>query len=212
MQINVIEGGSPELFNAMLFPEATPETKLWLEEQWTRDTGMLTDLGRKFANTAVEYWQKIYDPTLQRRVRSVVRNVGGMFHPNRIICLEDIKSVQMAKPVMQRYIMSMPEIRRLYHDQLCDGFSDSYIDHEPGLVGDRHYDYRRVMNGVLVETLDSENNPGWKSTVWYEDLAEGDRELERDEQFAILGSWELVRLAMGLKIDPTDVFGGKLEI
>lgn len=208
MRINVVQGGSPQLFNAMLFPEATPETQAWLHEQWNRDTSMLTDLGRQFMNSATEYWKQLYDPMLMQRARSMMRAVGGMFHPNKIIYLEDIPSVQQAKPVMQRYIMAMPELRKLYHRQLCDGYSDSYVDHEPGLVGREHYDFRRVMNGIVVETEDG----GWQSTMYPDELYEGDRELEVDEKFAILRGWDLVKAALGRKIDPTDIFAGDLEI
>ena len=48
--------------------------------------------------------------------------------------------------------MAQPDIRSLYHKGHCDGYSDTYVDMEPGLVGEQHYDYRRVMDGVVEET------------------------------------------------------------
>ena len=212
MMINVIKGSTPRMFNAMLFPTATVETQEWLDEQWNRDNSMLTDIGRQFMNTATEYWNKIYDPNLQRRIRSIARSVSGMVHPNQIVNLDTIEAIQRAKPIMQRYIMAEPTYRRLFHKQLCDGYSDSYVDNEPGLVGKDHYDWRRVMNGIVQDHVHEDGTEGWSFTQWHEDLLVDDRELEKDEQFTILNAHELVRAAIGRKIDPCDIFNGKLEI
>lgn len=208
MQINVVSGGTPQLFNAMLFPEASQETRHWLREQFQRDMSHLTDVGRQLANSATQLFQKTYDSDFMRKARSMMRSLGGMFHPNAIVPASSIEELQTAKPVMQRYIMAMPEIRRIYHRQLCDGYSDSYVDHQPGAVGEDHYDYRRVMSTMVVEDEDG----GWHSRMYPDELVEGDRELEADERFAILRTWDLVKLAMGERIDPTDIFNRDLEV
>ncbi len=212
MQINVVSGGSPALFNAMLFPENPPETQQWLHEQWNRTSGMLTDMGRAFAEKAEETWKRVYDPFLMQKVRAITRKVNTLTHPNRITNLNTLEAVREAKPVMARYIMAMPEIRKLYHKQLCDGYSDIYVDSEPGLVGENHYDYRRVMNSIVTETKDKHGEETWKATKYIEDLVEGDRELDFDEQVIVLDTWDIVKAAIIAKADPTDIFGGKLEI
>ena len=208
MQINVVGGSSPALFNAMLFPETDFETKNWLSAQWERGSGMLTDLGRQFADRAVETWKRVYDPNLMQKVRSISRKVKGLNHPNQITHLENIDDLRSAKPVMARYIMAMPELRRLYHKQLCDGYSDAYVDNEPGLVEREHYDYRRVTHGMVTE----QNETNWSSTMYIEDLHSGDRDLHFDEKSMIMDAWDLVHSAIRCKIDPTDIFGGSLEI
>ena len=214
MQINMIRGSSPMLFNAMLFPEANTETKQWLQEQWQTTNTMLTDIGKQYAEKANELWKQIYDPFLMQKARSLMRQVGGIFHPNTITELADIDSVQIAKPVMQRYIMAMPQIRELYHRQLCDGYSDSYIDHDPGVSGEEHYDYRRVMDSIVqyLPPIEEGQEERWISTMYPDELIHGDRELQSDEKFIILNSWDIVKQALALKVDPTDVFKGRLEI
>lgn len=211
MLINVIGGGSPEIFNAIMFPESTAETKQWLYDQFHRDNSMLTDVGRQFLSTANEVYQRLNDPEIGRMARKLVRGIKGIAHPNTIVTFNTIEECQKAKPVMQRYIMSMPEIRRLYHRQLCDGFSDSYVDVEPGKVAWDHYDYRRVMQGIVEEVIYPSGEEGWKSTMTIEDLHEGDRELDVDEKFSILRTWDTIQDAINAKIDPTDIFNGKLE-
>lgn len=212
MQIQVVDNTSPQLFTAMLFPEATPETKNWLQEQWQRGTTMLTDMGRQYAQRAEETWKQLYDPTLMRQARSMMRRVGGILHPNSITYLEDVRALQTAKPIMQRYIMALPELRKIYHRQMCDGFSDSYVDLEPKAIGEAHYDYRRVMDGMVVMTDLPDGKTGWTVTMYPDELHEGDRRLEIDEQDMIQSAWEVAKSAILRRIDPTDVFNGKLEI
>lgn len=212
MQINVVKASDPGIFNRLLFPEAPPEAHQWIKEQFHRDTSMLTDIGRSFVQKANVLYDKLMDPSLMRRARQMVRGVKGIFHPNTILPVSTVSEVQAAKPVMQRYVMACPSIRKLYHQQLCDGYSDSYIDHAPTDIGSEHYDYRRVMNGA-VETYKKENgDESWRVTMYPDDLFEGDRELDTDEKFAIRGAWDLVKLAIGLKKDPTDIFNGDLEV
>ena len=212
MMINVVRNTTPELFNAILFPEASPETKQWIHDQFHRDTSMLTDLGRSFMDSASALYKKLNDPMLSRMARSIVRNLSGISHPNSIQPLKTISDIQGAKPVMQRYIMALPELRRLYHKQCCDGYSDSYVDHEPGLVGEAHYDYRRVMNAMVVDVVKPDGTETWQSVMYPDDLEEGDRELDIDEQDCVLMSWTVAKEAIAKKIDPTDVFNGKLEL
>lgn len=213
MQIQVVTGSSPALFNATLFPEATPETTQWLNDQFHRDTSMLTDMGRQFLDNAVEYWKKSYDPNLMRRVRAMTRELPEMAHPNIIRVIRDIDGVQNAQPVMQRYIMANPSVRKLYHRQLCDGYSDSYVDLEPGVIGDDHYDYRRVMEGIVVMLpIPGSQETTWQVSMYPEELAEGDRSLDADEQFIILDAWELSDVAIQSGIDPVNKDGGELEV
>lgn len=212
MQIRVVSGGSPALFNAMLFPEADSNTKTWLQNQWERNTGMLTEIGRQFADRAVETWKSVYDPFLMQKVRSISRKVAGLSHPNRIIPLETLEDVRQAKPVMARYIMAFPDIRKIYHKQLCDGYSDIYQDNAPGVSGEEHYDYRRVMNQMVSFDDPGTENTTWRVRSYIDELEPGDRELEFDEKCVILDTWDFIQQAIKAKVDPTDNFGGCLEI
>jgi hypothetical protein len=107
---------------------------------------------------------------------------------------------------MQRWIMAEPTVRELYHDQRCDGFSDTYVDMEPGKVGEEHYDWRRVMSGVVRYDDDTV-----VAKFYMDDLREGDRELDSWEKISIVGSWEVLKIAVSqMNEDPTSVFGDKL--
>lgn len=212
MQINVLPASNPSIFNRLVFPEMGPETRSWIEENFNRGHENLTELGRQFYRQAEDIYQRMQDNTLMKMARKMTRTVKGVFHPNTILYMNSIEEVQSAKPVMQRYLMAEPSLRKLYSQQRCDGYSDSYVDHEPGKIGEDHYDYRRVMNGIVVDYLKPDGEAGWRVNMYVEDLVDGDRELESDEQFAILNGHDLIKLALFKKIDPSDIFNGTLDL
>lgn len=212
MQIAVIHGSDPSFFGNNLFPEAPPEAKQWIQNQFNQGLNLLTDVGNRFRQQAVDLYQKLHDPTLEARARAFYRKAKGITHPNAILAFDTVGEIQAAKPLMQRFIMAEPSIRELYHKQLCDGYSDSYVDYEPGKIGEAHYDYRRVMNGIITESFsdDAANDYQWKVVMYAEDLHEGDNELHIDQQAAILKVHNLACQALFNKIDPTDIFNGEI--
>ena len=210
MEINVIRGATPQLMNAMLFHGAGQQAQAWLAEQYHTARSSMTDMGRSLLDAATEVSRRMVDPNLMLKARAMMRKVGGLFHPNTIMPLTSVEALQNAKPIMQRYVMSNGPIREMYHKQRLDGFSGDYADHHPGLVGDWHYDYRRVMNGVAQDYQKEDGTEGWRVSMYPDDLEEGDRELEIDEQAIILDAWMLATAAIKAGIDPTDVLNGKL--
>jgi hypothetical protein len=208
--INVVHAGDAGAFNAILFPEQSPMVDQYIQNQLNNFSTTLTDIGRQFVETSRALYDKVNDSNAVRLAKAAVRMAKGMFHPNAIIPLETVEDLRAAQPMMQRYIMAEPMLREQFHKQLVDGFADTYADIDPGLIGVHHYDYRRVMNGVVQDTteVDSEDNVvhGWVSMNFYEDLRGEDRELDFTEQHSILRTWDVVRMAMAAGRDPTDPF------
>ena len=104
-------------------------------------------------------------------------------------------------------IMAEPTLRRMYHQQQVDGYSENYVDVQPGKVGEDHYDYRRVTNGVFMQDEDGE----WSAKTYYEDLLEGSGEFDFLEQVDILRTWEQMRIQLAKrKDDPTSRWNSSL--
>lgn len=205
MRINVIENSSPELFNAMILPEMRESTREWLSQQVNREYDKLSETGKMFAEMGRSAYQRLTDTSVFRKARQVLRGIAGVFGGDRIQSIDTYQGLQTARPVMQQYLMAEPQYRRMYHEQRCDGFSDSYVDLEPGRVGEAHSVYRRVMNTVLVDTP-----TGWEVTMYPDELADGERELYPDEQGVILDAWSLMRRAITEGVDPCDIFNAPL--
>lgn len=211
MQINVLPASHPGAMTMLSLPEIAPQAREWVSQQLQSATSMLTDVSRGFLDRARELHAVYGDGTLDRAVRRVTRTVKTLLHPNMIIPLSTVGQIQSCQPVMQRYVMAQPNLRTLYHKQLVDGFSDSYHDYEPGMVGEDHYDYRRVMQNVVRTEIDPETEEErMVFTRYLEDLREDDRELTSDEQFIILDVWDVAKYALSQKIDPSDIFNGSI--
>lgn len=163
-------------------------------------TAMLSGANTRFAEMTSALIEKVQSSDAARVVKAALRAVGSMWDEDIIHELRTIGQIQHAGITMQRYIMANPMVRDLYHNQLCDGYSETYVDSSPGVIGEKHYDYRRVMNGIVVECEER----GWYSETWLDDVHDNDRELELVEQIDILNTWERVEYHLKRKAeDPT---------
>jgi hypothetical protein len=139
------------------------------------------------------------------RAQLAIAAAGRALHPNQITSLYELHDLQNAPPVMQRWIMAEPTLRDYYNRQTCVGYGELYENIHGDVRGETHYDYRRVMDGVGVETED-----GWYAAQYPDELMEGDRDLTHLEQVGILETWDAVRFFINQKRDPSDPEDGLL--
>lgn len=206
--MHVMTGGR-ELFEHLSFGEASQRSVAYVQRELDRVGNVLTDLGRSGWETARETFDRFSGENAMRRAREVSRRIGWMYQSDCIRPLTSLKEFQSAQPIMQRWIMANPEVRAYHLRQECDGYHKTYVDIDPGKIGENHYDYRRVMNGI-VQTED-ETKPLYSIYIG-DELLEGDRELDIGEKVDIIASWNYLRaiIAEGAD-DPTSIFGDKLE-
>lgn len=202
--VMVIQGA--EAFDALAFGSQHPGTLNFLESQRTAVRNNLNEFGRQFLQTADTYMQRFNNAEFVRITRAALRKAQYVWRNDELMELKSIGEIQQAKPIMQRYIMAEPELRQMYIEQRVDGYSDTYVDLEPGRVGRDHYDYRRVVNAVFVPN--EEDN--LVSTTYYETLRADDRELYPTEQVAVLATWHGLKPLLLGKDDPTSVYNAAL--
>lgn len=210
IMVNVIHAPDANTFDYLLFPDQNPANQNYVSQQFQQFSQTLTDAGRRFMEGAKTVFQQVCESDSARLARAALRAAKGIFHPNQVVSLETLDGLQGAQPVMQRYIMAQPDIRALYQNNRCDGYSDSYVDIFPGLIGERHYDYRRVTDGMVQEeTVGGKDD--WFVKTYAEDLLPEDRELAFDEKVCIMNTWSVVKMFVdAAKEDPTNAWGGKL--
>lgn len=200
-----IEGGI-DTFNALVYSDPHPNTQAFIEHQLYQPSAALTETGAAFMQKAHDLYEQFNGSEAMRLARAAVRQVKGHWDKDIIRPLTDIGMVQSAKLTMQRWLMAEPYTRAKYHKQQCEGFAGSYVDVNPGFIGPEHYDYRRVMHGIVEDTED-----GWVAHEYFDDLRDGDRELHAEEQFDILRSWQTLYNAMQMENeDPTSKFNSLL--
>ncbi len=206
-QINTTHGGS-EAFDYLLYGDSNPINQDYFKQQIQNFSHTLNDAGRRFIEGSRDLYAKINDSAIAERAKLAVRKAMNLFSPNSIRELDSLQALRTCQPVMQRYVMAFPGIRSLYLQQRCDGYSDSYQDIHPGDIGETHYDYRRVMSGVVQTGED--NQPDWTVRIYMEELLAEDRDLTTTEKVDILHSWELADMFLKCSIDPTSIFSEKI--
>jgi hypothetical protein len=125
-------------------------------------------------------------------------------HNQEIFEYLSYEAVRDANITMQRYIMAYPQLRELYLNNKIDGYSETYVNMFNDDIGDSHYDYRKVMDGVIVST---EN--GFKFTHYNDELLPGDKPLSFVDRMTILRVWdEIDFLLNGTNYDFTNKTDG----
>ena len=178
----VILTGSDAMFDAMIFGTGNSSGGEYVAQ-----------LNQAFINNVaapvlVAYYQmqqhtmfQSYREDALRSLKAIGRGVETMYQTNGVSELYTIGQLQHANAVMQRWIMACPEVRTLYHQQRIDGYSDTYTDLNPGVVGLDHYEYRRVTNGMTMQ--------------------HGDDELTFDEQIDIMYTWNRASAVLHAAVD-----------
>lgn len=207
---NVIADAPKAAMDYLIYPDQHPANKQYIMNQLDNYSHMLLDAGKQYFSQAREMFEKINDSEAIRSARAALRMAKGIVRPNVVIELTGIEDVRSAQPIMQRYIMAEPTIRQLYFDQRCDGYSDSYVEIFPNILGKDHIDYRKVMTGMVEEFVDEDGEDCWRVNQYTNELSEGEEDLSFDNKVDILHTWEIVRMAIERNIDPTDRFGGNL--
>lgn len=204
--MQVIYGGA-SAFDALVYGEQHHANQSYFQQQLQNISSTLTDAGRSFFADAHVLYNQFNGSEAMRKIRAAVNAATGLFQPNRVRYVHDLGEMQNAPFVMQRYIMASPVVREKYHSQQIDGYSETYEDMQPGKIGDNHYDYRRVMDGVLREDTE-----GWYVKFYPDEIYEGDKELSHDEKVDIIGTWDAIEafLSVAKGEDPTSVWGNKL--
>jgi hypothetical protein len=206
----VLYGGEREL-NLFTAGEPHPAMLQYAREQAQFIGNYIQQTGSTFAQGVVQSYENFYSDDALRHARSALSKVGSYFQADKIVELTSIYDIQQAQPLMQRYIMAEPTLAEMYHQGRCAGYG--YTDPFPGQFGEANYNYRRVMNGIMVETPATEDEPDGNTEfhIFIEELVENDRELALHEQSAIMETWERVRFSLAHSlIDPTSQSGDML--
>jgi hypothetical protein len=208
----VLHGGELEL-SRFMGGEPRESTLRYIRNQAAAIGEYAKRTGSRFAEDIVRTYDSFYSDEALSRARVALSRVKSYFKEDRIEDLINVHDMQQAGSQMQRFMMSNPLWRELYHQGRCNGFAGKYVDPNPGKIGDDDYNYRRVMDGIIVLDAPSEENPegGWHFNCYIDELHEDDRDLDLHEQLTIQRVWKRMEYAArnGL-FDITNQDGGML--
>lgn len=194
------------LSTALLFGEPSRALYDFIGQQYATATTALSESALRWAEKTRGVFEKIGFDDAMRSARAAVLKLGQLGQYSGVMELTTMEAMQAASPMMQTYIMANPMVRQLWLDGGCDGYSGSYRDNTP-LVGEAHYVYRRVMDGVVVDNPDGT----WEATTYLEELIHERDELHLEQQKDVLRTWARAEAALRAKMsDPTSSWNGTL--
>ncbi len=166
-------------------------------------TGLVSD---QFIKSAWDTYDKFHGSDMVRQIKSISNQVSSIFKPDIVTYLSSLSQIQQAKPIMQRFIMAQPDLRRLYLNYEVDGYSESYVNVHGNLIGEQHPDYRLVMDGILQEVDDE-----LFTEHYFEEQAEDDPvRLTAFDQFDVIRSWDKLKILLAQSDeDPTSIYCDK---
>lgn len=122
----------------------------------------------------------------------------------------DEDQIRNATPTMQTYIMANPTYSQAYVQNRIDGYSDTYVNLWPGLIGTDNPVYRSVISDVTEVVVDGENDH-FAHHYHYDSDATELNTLSHFEKMNILNTWDHANIILALgKTDPTDIYAGQL--
>lgn len=203
---NFYEGGL-DTFNAITQNIPHPNTLNFLQQMVQAPTRALTAAAQEFMGMGEVLYDRLMGSTAMRTARAAVQQISSHWQANEIHYIDSVAGLQTAPPIMHRWLMACPELRVLYHKNLCDGYQGSYVDAEPGKVGEAHRDYRLVMDGIVTEQGDD-----WGWTEYLEIPEQDEVPLLSEQQFDIIRSWMPAAMAVfERKDDPTSKWNASLS-
>ncbi len=183
-----------------LFGRTHPATAEWLSNSVSRYAQNLGGQATHFVDDIYSRFKEINSITITNRVENFRNRLNSLWQVDAIRPLTNINDIQQAPQSMHRWVMAHPQIRRSWNREGCSGFDGKYVDVRPGGAGVEHYDYRRVMHGVVVEE---------KYQNFHEPILDERDLLTILEKNNILNTWRVIDGLLGEgNTDPTDPWSG----
>lgn len=175
-----------------LYGDNTQVVSNFLERQLLQMPQAFTDFAQRVYSAVQNSYAYVNDTLTKFNIMARVDQSGTAFQ-NHYEVLSTFEQLQNANPTMQRWVMSHPETRQLYLDQNLDGYSGQYHNVFGKGVGENDYNWRRVMDSVLVHPETSDDSYVRR---YHEDLIMGDTELNHRKKKVVLDTWNTMDLLL----------------
>lgn len=171
---------------------------------------LLNEQGKLYAQRSASVFEQVSGWDVVRAARKAVAGVTSYVQTDSILALADLESIQTANVRMQRWIMADIDVRKFFNDGRVDGFSETYIDIQPGMIGRDHYDYRCATHGIVI-AKEKDESIRYEVTQYQMPLASWDEALSTRNRTDISRTWQVTRsLLLEGADDPVSRFGGKI--
>lgn len=213
--ITVHNGGEEDL-SAVMYGVPSYNTMQYVDHLIENTQTRLSEHAINFREQFRETFDVVDIEKITRLASAAANMVGSIWTSDNIRTLTTIAQFQTAKFKMQRWVMANPTVRELYHDGQLDGYSKTYKDFEPGLVGNDHYDYRRVTEFNYFPQpgeFNEDGTPYVAAVSWDEDIYDPDNDvLTEAEKMDVYNSWNNINDLLDFgDSDPTSIYNASLN-
>lgn len=183
MVLNISEPGA----DLLMYGNKAPILTNYLMNQMQNIKPAFNEFSNKIYTSLQNSFNFVNDKMIQYGLMNQLANQGVQILDNYFVDLMSFQDLQNANVTMQRWVMAHPDIRQLYINQDIDGYSETYKNVFGKNTGENDYNYRRVMDGVLVD-----NEDGFVIRNYLEDLLPGDKELDHYEKVRVLHTYDTI--------------------
>lgn len=205
MGATIIYDSSDDFIDAL---SARPDRRMseYLAESVRGYVAAARDTGGRFVEYVKDRFEELSSRRYRDRVEHNRRLLNATWETNEYRTITVPDRIITAPPIMRRWIMAHPTLRKSYLEDGCSGYDgDFYNPHKQG-VGEKHYDYRRVMDGAITTT------DGKASYANYRDSGVSlDDQLDAFQKAMVRISWLTIdRHLENSDIDPTSSLNERL--
>lgn len=202
--------GDSSVIDALLFGAPAPSTQGFIRNELNRFTSAAVgEFGAMMVGKMKSLYETFHSSSAMNMMQAALNQARSLVMPDTIYRFTRIEDFQIAQHQMQRYVMANPVIRQMYHNQQCDGYSDSYVDKHPGKIGKNHVDYQIVTNGMLED--DELGDMSYTNYSGAYDQKNGCEVLNAPQQHAVMASWRaLEKIVEQGEYDPVSPWNTKL--
>lgn len=205
----IIQTGGRAAFSAAAYSLPHPDTYAFVEKFNTAFDQYVAPQARAFFAAAEQLYTGIDRSAAMRAARALGRKFGTIWQQDEIQELHNIGELQNPPMCMVPYMMAEMTVRDMYHNQQCEGYAGIYTDQQPGVIGEQHYHYRRVMSGQPVEHPDDT----YEATTYFDVLRDAADDLVPTQQCDMLTTWQLLRNNLRKRReDPTSPWNANLGV
>jgi len=186
----------------VIYGDKTEVVSNYLQQQLSQLPKMYNEFTERVHNSVNSTLHFLNDKLTHYGIKQRLESqYKGVVENNQYVELNSFQDLQNANLTMQRWVMTHPEIKQHYVNQDIDGYSNTYVNITENSYGENDYNYRRVMDGVLLDVGDR-----WEFKTYIDELMPGDRELDHFEKDVILNTWSTIDWILdNCKFDFTDV-------
>ena len=203
----LVSAPTASLFGKGLFGTLSQNTVNYLQSQIQSLATAGSEYGQKIYQRSMEVFDAINSDAAVLAAEAVLTQIESLMGQDMIESLTRISQLQAAQSQMQGWIMTSPVLRQAWYDGKIEGYSDTYVDPEPGRIGHEQQAYRQLMNGVFVPHEEA----SYQYSMYFDRASDPDQFLTLRQVAAIVESQEAAERALEEgEQDPTSQYGASL--